>query len=272
MADPVSTNKQLDFLPPYAAYQKVRDEIHAVGTKVEPFNLDIIHVAARSLAVSRIAKGLRDEAVVHLPTFDVTTFDRLPTYARALLFLYMPTKARRARKTNVREFVARLTHIRGCLLADLDAVGRRVQLGTLNYDFGGNRTYTELIQDVSVLVVHLKNHWSLIEGKTGLQLSDLDQADQLADEFVSVLGCRKEPIYAATERALERAQAFTLVVRTYEQVRRAVSFLRWDDRDALAPSLYSGRFKRRRKKKSSAPTQDPSTRAEPELEVDRERP
>ncbi|HEX4334524.1 MAG TPA: hypothetical protein VH062_01350 [Polyangiaceae bacterium] len=37
-----------------------------------------------------------------------------------------------------------------------------------------------------------------------------------------------------------RTRAFTLFVNAYDQVRRAVSYLRWDDDDAgtVAPSLY----------------------------------
>ncbi len=40
-----------------------------------------------------------------------------------------------------------------------------------------------------------------------------------------------------------RARAFTLFSRAYDQVRRAVNVLRWDegDADSIAPSLYAGR-------------------------------
>jgi len=237
------------------AYEQVRDEMHALGNKVENVNIDIFHVVTRALGASSGVRYLRDDAA-QLSFFDVTTFDRLPVYARALLYIYITSSRRRARLANVREMAEKLTRTRECLLADLDAVRKHVTLGTLSYDFGGNRTYFDLIQDVMVLVTYLSNHWPLIEGRIGVRSSELAEAYALADEFVEVLGTRKEPLRDAAKQALERAQAFTLVVRTYEQLRRAVSFLRWADRDRLVPSLYSGRFKRRRGKKP--PTLDPA--------------
>ncbi|WP_437980893.1 hypothetical protein [Sorangium sp. So ce117] len=46
-----------------------------------------------------------------------------------------------------------------------------------------------------------------------------------------------------TEAADRRARAFSLLVHAYDQTRRAVAYLRWDEEDAdtIAPSLYKGR-------------------------------
>lgn len=46
--------------------------------------------------------------------------------------------------------------------------------------------------------------------------------------------------------ALERQQAYTLFVNAYDQIRRAISFLRWDqgDADEIAPSLFGGKKRR----------------------------
>jgi hypothetical protein len=51
-----------------------------------------------------------------------------------------------------------------------------------------------------------------------------------------------------TYATLERQQAYTQFVKTYDQVRRVVSFLRWDDGDAddIAPSLYAGRSSKKK--------------------------
>ncbi|MGE5784026.1 MAG: hypothetical protein ACM3ZE_05525 [Myxococcales bacterium] len=236
--------------PIQLAYEQVRDEMHALGKKVDNLNIDVVHVVTRALGVSSAVQYLRDEAA-QLAFFDVTTFDRLPVYARALLYVYISTNRRRPRLANVREMAARLSRTRDCLLADLEAVRKRVALQPPRCDFGGNRSYTELVQDVMVLVTYLSNNWSLVEGRIGVRSSELVEAYELADQFVEVLGTRKAPLYDAAKEALERAQAFTLVQRTYEQLRRGVSFLRWEDRDRLVPSLYSGRFKRRRGKKAS---------------------
>ncbi|MFS8069892.1 MAG: hypothetical protein ACMG6S_26300, partial [Byssovorax sp.] len=45
------------------------------------------------------------------------------------------------------------------------------------------------------------------------------------------------------EAADRKLRAFTLFTNAYDQVRRGVMYLRWDegDADSLAPSLYKGR-------------------------------
>ena len=52
-----------------------------------------------------------------------------------------------------------------------------------------------------------------------------------------------------------RDRAYTLVVETYDEIRRALNYVRWaeDDADEIAPSLYAGRAHRR------APKEDPET-------------
>jgi hypothetical protein len=50
------------------------------------------------------------------------------------------------------------------------------------------------------------------------------------------------------EVAAQRHRAYTLFVRAYDEVRRAVSFLRWrkGDADDIIPSIYSVRAARPR--------------------------
>jgi hypothetical protein len=60
---------------------------------------------------------------------------------------------------------------------------------------------------------------------------------------VSAVGSREEAPANVAEVAQQRQRNFTLFVKAYDEVRRAVSFLRWKegDLDRIAPSLYSGR-------------------------------
>lgn len=56
-------------------------------------------------------------------------------------------------------------------------------------------------------------------------------------------GMRLRDLKEVAASTLVRQQAFTLFVKAYDEVRRAVSFLRWKERDAdtIAPSLYGAR-------------------------------
>ena len=65
---------------------------------------------------------------------------------------------------------------------------------------------------------------------------------------------RPWPATAAAESAEQRDRAFTLFIRCYDQIRRAILFLRWeqDDADTIAPSLYPGYPRRMRKEADGA--------------------
>jgi hypothetical protein len=60
---------------------------------------------------------------------------------------------------------------------------------------------------------------------------------------VRAAGQREQGPAVVVETARIRQQAFTLLVKAYDETRRAVSFLRWreGDADTIAPSLYAGR-------------------------------
>jgi hypothetical protein len=62
---------------------------------------------------------------------------------------------------------------------------------------------------------------------------------------------------AATEL---RMRAFTVLVRTYDEARAAIGYLRRkeDDADTIAPNLYPGRPARRKQSGSGDPTQVPA--------------
>lgn len=235
------------------AYQRVRPEIQALVARVEPINLDVMHVVTRCLAVSHTVQFLRVEAA-QLPFFDVTTFDRLPVYTRALLHLHTMPGRGRTPKAEVRSLAERVAHLRGCLLAELNAARKRGVTVNRRCDFGGNRSYLESASDLLSLSLLFRKEWSNFEGKCGVSISELDEGEALGEALYYALGSRNRPKEAAAARAHERAQAFTLVVRTYEELRRAVSFLRWSERDVLVPSLYAGRCKRRRKEEMPSDT------------------
>jgi hypothetical protein len=102
----------------------------------------------------------------------------------------------------------------------------------------------------------LRHNWSSIENKTAITLSELDAAEELSDKLLTAVGAREQAPAVLAEVAQQRQRFFTLFVKAYDQVRRAVSYLRWseDDLDAIAPSLYGNRTRRK-----SAPEKPPTS-------------
>jgi hypothetical protein len=65
----------------------------------------------------------------------------------------------------------------------------------------------------------------------------------LADQPLTAVGEREQLPVAKETSAETRKRAFTLFVRSYDQLRRAAVYLRWDegDADAFVPSIYAGK-------------------------------
>lgn len=80
------------------------------------------------------------------------------------------------------------------------------------------------------------------ETQTGLA------ANKVASCRLPVVGLREVGAAVVAETTVIRRQAFTLLFRAWDEVRRAVGFLRWKqgDADSIAPNFYLGRAKGRR--------------------------
>jgi hypothetical protein len=72
-----------------------------------------------------------------------------------------------------------------------------------------------------------------------------------------LIGVRERAPGRITEAADLRNRAFTLFLRTYNQARRAVQYLRFDveDADDITPVLYPGKRRRKRRRAAEAAAQ-----------------
>jgi hypothetical protein len=136
------------------------------------------------------------------------------------------------------------------LLSDATALAKRglmngSRLGTFRTGPG----YKLLAEDLVGLSSLLRNNWDRISTKTAITLAELDQAEELSRKLVAAVGAREQAPAVLAEVSVQRQRMFTLFVEAYDQVRRAVSLLRWDEGDleTIAPSLYSGRGNFRKK-------------------------
>ena len=95
--------------------------------------------------------------------------------------------------------------------------------------------------------IMLDQCWEDIRDKTPLTRQEIRDAKILGQRLMMVVAHREDPGAVVAAAALRHRQALTLLVRAYEEARRAVLFLRHHqgDADAIAPSLYGGRVRRR---------------------------
>jgi len=78
----------------------------------------------------------------------------------------------------------------------------------------------------------MRGSWQTIANKTAVQPAEPDDAENLGDRIITAVGLREQGPAMIAEAQLNRQRAFTLLVRAYDQSRRAVTYLRWDERRA----------------------------------------
>lgn len=133
------------------------------------------------------------------------------------------------------------------LITDADALANRGHLDPSVLDAARDiQGYRALIRSTRVLVQTLREHWSSFEGRSPLSIADLDQAELAAQRMAQAMGDRDYGVSRAPAAEL-RARALSKLVDSYDEVRRMMTFVRWqqDDVDALAPSLWASRGRRR---------------------------
>ena len=145
------------------------------------------------------------------------------------------------------------------LLADAQAMANRGALDLSRLDtcrsLVGYRNQYHSLLSIEAL---LRDAWPRVASRTFLTEADLDRARTLGQQMMAALGLRESS--SANGAANEvRIRALSLLVETYEEVRRNVTHLRWHegDADALAPSLWTAQRGRRTGARSPAALEAP---------------
>jgi hypothetical protein len=224
-------------------------------------NIDV--PTAMTTAIGKLPQilALRDQVAQQLPQFDITNFDQLSIYT----FATGHAQALFAAASAPPEALVALNE-QGLVLRDLiysDAVALSNR-GLINGDklssFKANVGYKNLAFDLLGLAALLRGTWDTIASKTALQSSELDQADDIGEKLMAAVAVREQGPTIAASQSAQRQRNFTLFANAYDQVRRAITFLRWneDDVDDIAPSLYAGRNTGRKKPVEPEPTPSPA--------------
>jgi hypothetical protein len=230
-----------------AEFQALRAEREALApSEVASVNLDVNRAAGLVLNVIPGIEALRPE-LARLPGLDMAAIDGLRERALALIYANAILGPRKPRSKGLfaaaRKLRARL----------------RVQVAHLANEWGyldpaivervsGKNTGLALARDLITLTGALRSRWSDVEPRTPLEEADLDDAEQLAMDLMRETGARR--LRRRAERHDDRARAFTLLVRAYEEARHGVRYVRRHngDADAIAPSLYASPCRRDRRR------------------------
>ena len=93
--------------------------------------------------------------------------------------------------------------------------------------------FTNVIQSV----------WQQVQGKILTTSQDLESALRVATRLLRVVGLREQGPAQVAQATDERVRAYTLLLSAYDDVRRALAYLRapQGDADDIAPALHPGR-------------------------------
>ena len=240
-----TVNTVIDDLPTEAAFKATQAEMVALGDEgLMPINIDVVSAVTMTLGCMQELRALRSEIVEHLPTFDIGRYDKLEQYALALNQANAIHRGTLAQRASISELGGELTELRDRLLDDAESLSnhgllQRERLKECKKAPG----YRAVATDVFTLVTLFKEDWSTLEGRTPVTRELLQRAGTRALELLAAVGTKEQGPVTVSEAQLARQQAYTLFARTYDDVRRAVAYLRPEEGEAdkLAPSLYAGR-------------------------------
>jgi hypothetical protein len=244
---------QLSPAPASLPYQEAYDRALSASQALNVEDLITINIdvpTAITTAVGALPGMLiyRDQANT-LTGFDKTVFDQLETYTLATGHAHTNYMAASAPPEAIIQLNSTGMALRQTLYLDALALAQRGLIsGDRIAEFKANIGYKNLAFDLMALAGLLRSNWATISGRTGLLLSELDQADTIGAQLVNAVGAREQAPAAVAEVSLQRQRNFTLFVNAYDQARRAISYLRWDqgDLEQIAPSLYAGRASKKK--------------------------
>jgi hypothetical protein len=258
MSEPSATQIELSVdVPRYrAAYQQLEQERLALPKEQVLLSLNAEVPATVITVQGALAeiRAMRPRIVEELPKFDLARFDKLELYLLALGHAHTRNMAATEPPEALPALFDQAVRTRDVLLADVQAlVTRGLVNGARLTALKGNGGYRFTVYDIFLLAEILREHWDAIAGKTALTLSELNQAEALADAVSSALGEREQApqSQAAAKDALLRS--FTLFVLAYNDARRAIAYLDAANLENIAPSIYAPRGPAKKKTQPEEP-------------------
>jgi hypothetical protein len=235
------------------AYRHMEPRARAIPlNELLAVNIDIPTAVIVALGTARSVQELRQEVRKQLPTFDLSVFDRLKTVAQAAGHAHVLWLVSDVRCDNVPALSIKCQALRQRLHDHAIALAAQGVLSRNHNHLMISSEGLPLAKDFGKLTRYLRVAWDEAGFDGPRERRDLQRAEELADELFSEAAKRETAQSTAEYESTEQRQRFfTLLVQEYEQIRRAVTFVRWNEGDGhrVAPTLFRESRPRRRRKK-----------------------
>jgi hypothetical protein len=240
--------------------ESVKPQLMALSPEqFEVINTDVKDMCSAVLGTMRELRSWRERIAKELPSFDLARFDKLEDFTHALTFAHAQYLTATEEPDSLDDVFEDAVKLRDVLLSEVRLLVSRgvVNAATLD-DLQGSNGFKNVAMDLMALMNVLLNVWPQIKDKTFLSNTELNLALQYGTWLMRTVGERAQgPAVVAAATDL-RNRAFTLVMVTYEDARRALTYL-LDDKDKVDDVLPGLRPGRPRKVKVGEPVGDGGT-------------
>lgn len=237
------------------AFALVEPEMAALdANSLVAINVDIPRAVATALGARPALLRFRPLILDEFRRFPLASLDRLDTYALAAWYAHLLSLPAAPPDNSHKALVEEASALRSNLLVAAEALAHAGL-----FDAGhvakirSGQGHLDTANDLVALAALFRNNWGKIEGKTAITPGDIEKAATVGPRLIEAVGVREQVSERSPSQiADDRRRAFTLLVRAYDDCRRAVSYLRWAEGDTnqFAPSLYG----RRPKAKAASPS------------------
>jgi hypothetical protein len=232
-----------------SSFQLAFDKTAEARAKLEaqdilPLNLDIPSAVATVIGALARAKGLHSEVIKLFAAPTLVEIEALETYADALSFAHTAVQAASRPTPPLQPLFEQASALRDLLLSDATALACRGFIDPkVLQKLKGGTGYLAIAYDLGTIVHVMRERWAEISMRSAVQPFELDQAEKLYEQVTRAFADRERQSEAVAIATAERARAYTLMVKAYDHLRRAATFIRWEEGDAnkFVPSLYAGR-------------------------------
>lgn len=257
---PVVTPARIDRAENAAeSYSKLEAEILALPEdQIGRVTTDVPQAAAIALgALPNLLKLRQDFHAFTAADSFTKKVDTLQDYAMAAFYAHIRSVPD-ASDNEVTQLLERGKPVREQLLSIAEGL---VAFGlfdaTLVASIRGGQGHLDTAKDLVALAALFNANWEQVENKVPFEHSLVDEARHVGAHLLHAIGVtgvgavRNDKSY---DWLSLRARAFRLLVNQYDEIRRAVTFLRWHhgDAQAFAPALHVSARKVSSSQKSSA--------------------
>ena len=224
-------------------------------------NLDIGTTVSTTVAVAQSMLVHRD-FIAKLPDFDMTSIDGLETAGLALIVAQADYLSATSPPDALAELGDRGGKLRRSFVMWVNALVDAEIVESSRFESipsGGGFRDTALALTAFVRAFGASD-WEEVKKNSALTDAMLVEAESISQRMLALSGQRELNPAKIAKAASIRQRIFTLVVRRYDDVRRAATYMRWRDRDVdeVVPSLYAkGPRKNETQKSEPAPVATP---------------